>query len=492
MSAKESLIQSLIDSGYLKSPSTIQAFCAIDRADFVLPEYKSEAYENYALPIGENQTISQPLTVAFMLETLDPRPGDKILDIGAGSGWQTALLAHIVGKEGKITALERIPKLCDFLRENLEKYDLLKNSVVEISCQDATIEIPEGKYDKIIAAASAYKKIPDIWRERLKFGGRIIAPIKNSIWLFERISEKEWKETEFPGFVFVPLVGSRKTEAGGGIIAVFITTLVISIFILTVINITYPKLSLNNQGVEKREISITVPEGWSTIQIQNQLQKKNAAGGEGFAQTISAAGSKKFEQTFDFLRDKPESAGLEGYLFPDTYRIYTTSNADRVVIRMLKNFDQKMIPALKQDTDLQDKTIFEIITMASMIEKEVISYEDRLIVSGILWKRLEMNIPLQVDATITYIKNQNGNQEPNNPNNGKISIQDIKIDSPYNTYLNKGLPIGPISNPGLSSIKAAIYPKQSPYLYYLSKPDGETIFSRTLEEHNYAKTKYLR
>ena len=121
--------------------------------------------------------------------------------------------------------------------------------------------------------------------------------------------------------------------------------------------------------------------------------------------------------------------------------------------------------------------------MASLIEKEVISDNDRALVSGILWKRIDNGIPLQVDATVTYIIGKKTT---------KISIEETKIDSPYNTYAYKGLPIGPIANPGLSAIHAALYPKSSSYLYYLSASDGTTIYSRTFEEHNKAKVKYLR
>ncbi|MFY9462813.1 MAG: endolytic transglycosylase MltG, partial [Candidatus Sungiibacteriota bacterium] len=108
----------------------------------------------------------------------------------------------------------------------------------------------------------------------------------------------------------------------------------------------------------------------------------------------------------------------------------------------------------------------------------------------VLWKRLNAGIPLQVDATIAYAKLQITNYKLQK--NIKISAVDKKINSPYNTYKYRGLPAGPIANPGLSAIRAAIYPKQSPYLYYLSAPDGRTIFSRTLDEHNAAKIKYLQ
>ena len=121
--------------------------------------------------------------------------------------------------------------------------------------------------------------------------------------------------------------------------------------------------------------------------------------------------------------------------------------------------------------------------MASLIEKEVQSTEDMQLVSGILWKRLKNDMPLQVDATVTYLTGKRSTG---------VSTEDTKIDSPYNTYLYRGLPLGPISNPGTESIEAALHPKTSSYWYYLSAPDGKTIFSTTYEQHVQAKQKYLK
>ncbi len=197
---------------------------------------------------------------------------------------------------------------------------------------------------------------------------------------------------------------------------------------------------------------------------------------------------KDFSDSFDFLKDKPKDLSLEGYIFPDTYYInkqnITNSGQLEYLIKIfLENFKKKLTSEMREEINRQEKTIFKIIIMASMIEKEVKIPEDKKIVSGILWKRLENNIPLQVDATISYITGKKGIN---------ISIDDTKIDSPYNTYKYRGLPLGPISNPGLESIIAAIYPETSAFWYYLSTPDGTTIFSKTLEEHNIAKQKYLK
>lgn len=213
MVSQETLIKNLITEGYLKTPRIIDAFRAVDRADFVLNEYKSEAYGNYPLPIGYGQTISQPLTVAFMLELLHPQPGEKILDIGMGSGWQTALLAHIVQQQetnneerGRVDAVEIIPELCRFGEENMRKYNFLKKGAVKLYCQNASTALPEGPYDKIIAAATASNKIPEEWREKLNQRGILVAPVGGSLLRYTKTKEGGWKEEEYPGFVFVPLV----------------------------------------------------------------------------------------------------------------------------------------------------------------------------------------------------------------------------------------------------------------------------------------------
>jgi len=173
---------------------------------------------------------------------------------------------------------------------------------------------------------------------------------------------------------------------------------------------------------------------------------------------------------------------LEGYLSPDTYEISPGDGINEIIKIMLDNFEKKITPELKEEIQSQEKTISQIIILASLIEKEVRTTEDKKIVSGILWKRIKADMPLQVDATITYLTGKKSTE---------ILKEELEINSPYNTYKYKGLPPGPICNPGLNSILAAIYPQESEYWFYLSTPAGETIFSKTLKEHNEAKTKYL-
>lgn len=236
------------------------------------------------------------------------------------------------------------------------------------------------------------------------------------------------------------------------------------------------------------ERAITIPEGWSIKDISKYLKK------EGFADLAQLENTAIVHADTPaghspIFQDKPTDHNFEGYLFPDTYRIFKTASTQEIIVKMLENFDKKFSQELREETGRQHKKIFEIVTMASLIEKEVISDEDRALVSGILWKRIAIGIPLQVDATLIYVKQIAG---AGTGISTKVSLADTKIKSPYNTYTHRGLPPGPIASPGLSAISAALYPKESPYLYYLSTPQGKTIFSKTLEEHNQAKNKYLR
>lgn len=239
---------------------------------------------------------------------------------------------------------------------------------------------------------------------------------------------------------------------------------------------------------------IIIIEGWNLRDIGFYLENKGMFQAEelweiagfpaiDYSKAKDLPTPKDFSSEYDFLEEKPKNIGLEGYLFPDTYEINKEINIEEIVRKTLNNFDKKLNPELKKEINKQGKTIFEIITIASLIEKEVKTKEDKELVSGILWKRLKNGVPLQIDSTIGYIT---GKQTT------KISKEETKIDSPYNTYKYRGLPLGPISNPGLESILTAIYPESSNYWYYLSTPEGETIFSKTLEEHNIAKNTYLK
>ncbi len=206
---KESLIASLQKDGYLKSPLVAEAFRVIDRKDFIPESDRESAYENIPLPIGFGQTISQPLTVAFMLDLLELKKGEKILDIGSGSGWLAALIAHLVfdeeSKAGKVVSIERIPELKISAEKNISHYEILKD-VVSVELGDGALGSPnEAPFDRIIAAAAA-EEIPEAWKEQVKIGGRIVAPIQESIVVLDKVSKDEFNKKQYFGFNFVPLI----------------------------------------------------------------------------------------------------------------------------------------------------------------------------------------------------------------------------------------------------------------------------------------------
>lgn len=234
--------------------------------------------------------------------------------------------------------------------------------------------------------------------------------------------------------------------------------------------------------------ALTVPEGWNLRDIAFSLMTRGVIESEEELFALTGApreeeGFSAFREEFSFLQEKPQDVSLEGYLFPDTYHLPSKASAEDVVRLMLQNFESKLSPELQEEISHQEKDLFEVLTVASLIEKEVREEEDKTIVSGIIWKRIEAGMPLQIDATITYITGKRDTA---------VSSQETRIPSLYNTYENIGLPKGPIANPGMESILAALHPQESPYWFYLSTPEGDTIFSETFQEHVRAKEKYLR
>lgn len=224
---------------------------------------------------------------------------------------------------------------------------------------------------------------------------------------------------------------------------------------------------------------LTIIEGWRKEEIADYLKEEGICKRDEFFEIIN----KDFSNDFNFFESKPKELSLEGYLFPDTYEIPISSSCQDFVLRVLNNFSVKLSKEIREEILKKEKTIFEIIVVASLIEKEVRTLQDKKMVSGIIWKRLEIGMPLQIDATISYITGRRTT---------RISLEELKIESPYNTYLYRGLPIGPISNPGIDSITAAIFPMENEFLFYLSDKEGNTIFSRNLQEHNENKAKYLK
>ena len=203
--------------------------------------------------------------------------------------------------------------------------------------------------------------------------------------------------------------------------------------------------------------------------------------GEGqTAREMSVAAAKVFPAITqeEFLR---AAEPYEGYLFPDTYVFQPNATAETIVARLRENFDTR-IASVTPSIMRSEHTLAEVVSMASIIEKEVRTLEEKKMISGILWNRIARGMPLQVDAVFGYI-NSRGIYAP--------SFEDLAVDSPYNTYLYKGLPPGPIGNPGLDSLYAAANPTPSKYLFYLTGRDGQTRYATTFAEHKKNRAWYL-
>lgn len=231
--------------------------------------------------------------------------------------------------------------------------------------------------------------------------------------------------------------------------------------------------------VQQEIVKITIPEGFTDSQINKRLLEADFKKGV----SISGLTIADFVRDYNFLTEVPQTSSLQGFLFPDTYFFSQEAKADEVVKKILDNFNQKVTLDLKKDIASQGRALYNILKMASLLEKEVKTEEDRKLVAGIFWQRLATGQPLESCATIAYILEQ---EKP------RYSYEETRTSSPYNTYLCLGLPPTPINNPGLEAIKAAIYPQESPYNYFLTDPaTGQTIFAKSIEEHNENKTKYF-
>ncbi len=196
------LIDHLIKRRVLVTRNIIDALSKMDRINFIRPEDLNRAYMDNPFSIGYGQTISQPYTVVFMLELLQPEKGNKVLDIGSGSGWTTALLAYIVQKEGSVLGMEKISDLVKFGKSNIEKYNFTNAKIVQ---SGEELGKPEEQFDRILVSAAA-REIPDELVDQLKIGGRMVIPVQSSIYKVDKVSEDQVEKDENYGFSFVPLI----------------------------------------------------------------------------------------------------------------------------------------------------------------------------------------------------------------------------------------------------------------------------------------------
>lgn len=220
---------------------------------------------------------------------------------------------------------------------------------------------------------------------------------------------------------------------------------------------------------------ITIPEGWTNKQIEDEVVKKGIGTSEEFKESLS----KKYN--YNFLEESP-NGDLQGFLYPDTYFLSSKPNSDEVVGKMLAEFSSKVDPKIREKIGNQKLSYYQVLTLASIVEREVQSSSDKKKVAGVFLNRLDIGMKLDSCATVQYILGTNKRI---------LSNDDISVDSPYNTYKISGLPPSPIANPSLESIEAVLAPEHTNYLYFFSGKDGKTYFSENQEQHEALKAKYL-
>ena len=220
--------------------------------------------------------------------------------------------------------------------------------------------------------------------------------------------------------------------------------------------------------------TIVIPEGFSVYKIRKLLENQGIA-------TDTWEFNRALVKQFPFLKEVPDGS-LDGYLFPDTYQVARSEPAAALLTRMLSRFQSLVLPVVQPALTGKKRrprfTLHEILTLASIVEKEAATPSERPVIASVYLNRLRIGMPLQADPTVKYVLEQ---PHP------KVSLDDLNVRSPYNTYRHAGLPPGPICNPGLPSIRAVLTPAHTDYFYFVAKGDGTHVFSKTLQEHEKAK-----
>lgn len=241
-----------------------------------------------------------------------------------------------------------------------------------------------------------------------------------------------------------------------------------------VTGISVPYLAARLCTGENSYVVVTIPEGFTLEQIASTLEQKGLINSEKFWEV-----AEKGEFDYDFLREAPPGRRrLEGFLFPDTYHVSRSMSEKEIIEMMLKRFARVLTPEVRERLMAENLSVQEMVTLASMVEKEARYPQEQPIIAGVMLNRLQAGMPLQVDATVLYALGEHRE---------RVYYRDLEVDSPYNTYRYRGLPPGPIASPGEGAIKAVLYPTPHNYFYYVARPDGSHIFSTTLEEHNRAR-----
>jgi len=237
------------------------------------------------------------------------------------------------------------------------------------------------------------------------------------------------------------------------------------------------------QKARMEEVTVTILPGWRAEETAEMLERENIMPGDAFLALVR-------QGTFAYavLADRPESSSLEGYLFPETYRLPAQATALDLVERMLKTFDQRLSPEMRQAIRQQGMTIYEAVTLASVVQREGVVAKEYPIIADVYLNRIENGIFLQADPTFQYAR---GYDAASDKWWAGFDLEDVElVQSPYNTYLNPGLPPGPICNPSQAALEAVAFPADTNYLFFFSKGDGTHAFAVTYEEHLANQARY--
>jgi UPF0755 protein len=246
---------------------------------------------------------------------------------------------------------------------------------------------------------------------------------------------------------------------------------------------------LTSGSANRLEVTLTVREGWNLRQVQAELARLGFDQAGRFFEAAGEPGTSSFSPPdewlgrYPFLKTQQAGTSLEGFLFPDTYRIYRDAPAEEAARAMLDNFGRKMTGDVVEAVQTSDRVFLNVLTMASIVEREVPTPEDRRLVADIFWRRLDRGMRLQADSTVNYATGAN---------RPSATAEDLEAESPYNTYKYAGLPPGPISNPGLDALLAAAAPAANGYWYFLTDAEGGVHYAKTYDEHLANKARFLR
>jgi UPF0755 protein len=233
-----------------------------------------------------------------------------------------------------------------------------------------------------------------------------------------------------------------------------------------------------------QEVQVQFIEGWRTEQFAEALVDAGVI--DSVDDFMAATQDPKWNDDFAFLHTRPSGVALEGYLFPDTYNFRVKSSPDDVIETLLTTFEARVSPNMVADADRLGMTLHQVITIASIVEREAQLPEERPVIASVYYNRIAVGMPLQADPTVQYQIGTAANWWP------ELSPDDLQQNGRYNTYLNPDIPPGPICNPSLASIEAALHPAQTDFLFFVAKGDGSHAFARTAEEHQRNVDQYVR